>query len=97
LHERFAHGIDESVPRGADWHRLLVDQLSVPIPGLRAALLPAELIGRIDELRRFRHAFRHMYFFDLDWLRLEPLIASTPSLLADFERTLDDLLTQLGA
>jgi len=94
---RLAHGIDESVPTGSDSHRLLLDQLSVPIPSLRPSLLSPELTTRIDELRRFRHAFRHMYFFDLEWARLRPLVTAAPALLLDFERAIDDLLVQLGA
>lgn len=94
---RLAHGVDESVPTGSDSHRLLLDQLSEAIPMLRPALLDRELALRIDEFRRFRHAFRHMYFFDLDWARLQPLVAATPTVLADFERALDELLSLLGA
>jgi hypothetical protein len=94
---RLAHGVDESVPTGNDSHRLLLDQLSEPIPTLRPALLSRELAVRIDEFRRFRHAFRHMYFFDLDWARLSLLVAATPALLADFDGALDELLLRLGA
>jgi hypothetical protein len=68
---------------------------------LRAQLLAErsrpDLATRIDELRRFRHAFRHMYFFDLEWARLQPLVTAAPALLLDFERAMDDLLVQLGA
>jgi hypothetical protein len=94
---RLAHGIDESVPTGNEAHRLLLDQMSEPIPSLRPALLGRELAARIDEYRRFRHAFRHMYFFDLDWARLTPLVAEAPALLTDFERCIDELFAHLGA
>jgi hypothetical protein len=94
---RLAHGVDESVPTGNDSHRLLIDPLSESIPTLRPALLSRELASRIDEFRRFRHAFRHMYFFDLDWARLNPLIAATPAVLAEFENAIDELLSVLGA
>jgi hypothetical protein len=94
---RLAHGIDESVPSGIESHRLLIDQMSVAIPSLRPAVLSQELAVRLDEYRRFRHAFRHMYFFDLDWARLGPLVTAVPALVGDFERTIDDLLSTLGA
>jgi hypothetical protein len=94
---RLAHGVDESVPTGNDSHRLLVDQMSEPIPSLRPALLERELAARVDEYRRFRHAFRHMYYFDLDWPRLLPLIAGAPELLDAFEAAIDELLSRLGA
>ena len=94
---RLAHGIDESVPTGNESHRLLIDQLSEPIPELRPALLDRELAARIDDYRRFRHAFRHMYFFDLEWARLKPLVAGVPALLGDFDRAVDELFSRLGA
>lgn len=94
---RLAHGVDESVPTGNDSHRLLVDQMSEPIPSLRPALLDRELVARVDEYRRFRHAFRHMYYFDLDWARLLPLVSGAPALLDAFEAALDELLSRLGA
>jgi hypothetical protein len=94
---RLAHGIDESVPSGNESHRLLIDQLSEPIPELRPALLGRELAARIDDYRRFRHAFRHMYFVDLQWPRLQPLLAGVPALLADFDIAIEVLFSQLGA
>ena len=94
---RLAHGIDESVPTGNESHRLLIDQLSEPIPELRPALLSRELVARVDEYRRFRHAFRHMYFFDLEWPRLKPLVAGVPALLGDFDVAVEALFSQLGA
>lgn len=94
---RLAHGIDESVPSCNESHRLLLDQLSEPIAELRPALLSRELAARIDDYRRFRHAFRHMYFFDLEWTRLRPLAAGVPALLADFDRAIEALFAQLGA
>jgi hypothetical protein len=92
---RLAHGIDESVPTGNESHRLLIDQLSQPLPGLRPALISRELAARIDDYRRFRHAFRHMYFFDLKWERLRPLAAEVPALLSSFYDAIDVLFAQL--
>lgn len=60
--------------------------------------LSSTLSGRApDEYRRFRHAFRHMYYVDLDWARLLPLVTGAPALLDAFEAALDELLSRLGA
>jgi hypothetical protein len=93
---RIAHGVDESVPTGSESHRLLLDQMSAPISDLRPQVLSEELLPRLDELRRFRHAFRHMYFFDLDWARVRPLVDAVPDTLRSFERALDALLEALA-
>ena len=36
------------------------------IPKIRPAVLPADLRGFLNDLRGFRHAFRHTYEFELD-------------------------------
>jgi len=92
---RVAHGIDEAVPTGHGWHRLLVDQMSAPIEGIRPAVLDGQLAAETDEYRRFRHAFRHMYFFDLDWSRVRPLLEGAAQLAGKLERALDGLLVTL--
>jgi hypothetical protein len=93
---RLAHGIDESVPTGPESHRLLLDQLAAPVEGLRPALLDAALAAELDELRRYRHAFRHTYFFDLAWDKLRPLLARASAVHAAFEGSLEALLGALG-
>jgi hypothetical protein len=55
----------------------LLAAVAAPIDGLRPAVLGRPLAARLDEYRRFRHAFRHMYFFDIDWLRVQPLLAGS--------------------
>jgi predicted GNAT family acetyltransferase len=92
---RIAHGVDESVPSGHESHRLLLDQMSAPLLGLRPALLDRALSARVDEYRRFRHAFRHMYFFDLDWDRIRPLLDGAADLAAAFGAALDALLADV--
>jgi hypothetical protein len=37
-----------------------------------------------------------MYFFDLDWQRVCPLLDGVASLHADFRAALDGLMTSLG-
>ena len=90
---RVAHEFDEYVPKGRLHHRLLIDQLSAPIDGLRPAVLDADLARSADEYRRFRHAFRHMYFFDLKWSGLEPLARGARGFATQIRLAIDELLT----
>lgn len=66
LLERVARLVDEDVPSGATWHRDLLLQMRLELPGLRPALLPEPAIPELDELRKFRHFFRNAYVLDLD-------------------------------
>ena len=52
------------------WHRALLADAALAVPGLRPALFPGSVEGDWDELRRFRHFLRHAYPLDLDPRRL---------------------------
>lgn len=48
------------------WHRSVVRRMAVEVPGIRPRVWSLELTEHVDELRRFRHAFRHIYDSGLD-------------------------------
>lgn len=73
---RIAEELDGSAPSGDEWHRLLLDQMSLDIPEVRPALLTPELSRELHVLRRFRHRVRHAYDEDYEWGKMaEPLEA----------------------
>ena len=47
-------------PDGADWHRRLLDRMTVPTE-VRPALLDAATAKGLAELMCFRHVVRHLY------------------------------------
>jgi len=55
------------------YHTDLLRRMRVEIEGVRPALLSPETFGLLDELRRFRHLFRHAYGVRLDGARLADL------------------------
>lgn len=57
----FENQIDERT-----WHREPVKRMTLEIETVRPAVWSRELARHIDELRRFRHAFRHVYDSSLD-------------------------------
>jgi|GEM_PF-162800 len=48
------------------FHANLLKRMRVPIEGMRPAVLSAQSYASLDELRGFRHVFRHAYSFGLD-------------------------------
>lgn len=69
--ERVVRQLDASIPTGDRWHRELLSQISVEVPGVRPPVVPRALIGDLAALLGFRHFFRHSYGIDLDVTRLE--------------------------
>ena len=88
LFEQIASVVDRSVPSARDWHRELLRQMTVDVPGLRPPVLSAETAAAIDEYRRFRHVVRNVYAFELDEERVDDLARS---LGPTFERISADL------
>ncbi|MBL8965553.1 MAG: hypothetical protein JNG85_01020 [Spirochaetaceae bacterium] len=75
----FENGLDSN-----SWHAELVDRMCVEIEGLRPRLFDRSYARRMDELRRFRHAFRNLYQSELDPRRLKLVDEGIPSLVVDF-------------
>jgi hypothetical protein len=53
--EIIAKAIDRSVPGGEKWHKMLLEQMSNEIPGIRPAVISTETRDALDQFRMFRH------------------------------------------
>ena len=73
----------------------LLRRMQLEIQGIRPALLSAETAAGLDELRRFRHFYRHAYTADLDPGRVTDLAAGAVRVRRDFDRDLERFLAQL--
>lgn len=83
--ERVAKYLDQLLPHGGDWHDELLRQMTLEIPNVRPALIPAELKARLDGYRRFRHVVRKGYERALEWERMAHLVRELPRLRQDLE------------
>ncbi|WP_025322447.1 ribonuclease toxin HepT-like protein [Deferrisoma camini] len=88
--ERVARTVDEVVPTGRDWHRELLRQMAVPVPGLRPAVLPDSTARALQEYLGFRHVVRNVYAFQFDPERLQRLGENLPTVSAGLRAALSD-------
>jgi len=58
---QIAEAVDDNLPRGDNWHDLLLRQMMREVPRIRPAVISAETGRLLDELRRFRHVVRNVY------------------------------------
>lgn len=86
--ERIALRVDGQVPGGAFSHANLLAQMAHERPGVRPAVLNEELWLRLQDYLEFRHFFRHAYGYNLEWLRLAPLVEGMEEILADLQKQL---------
>ena len=90
--ERICDEFENHFERRGDYHEKLLHRLSLDIPGIRPAFIPADQTARLRELKGFRHVMRHAYDLALREDRLTELAASAravaeavPVWCADFE------------
>src|SRR4030066_2281436 len=65
IFRRIASRIDRDTPSGDDWHTELLIRMSIPIDGIRPAVISEDLKERLAEYLRFRHLFRKINCFEL--------------------------------
>lgn len=73
LFKRVAETFENNVDDLSRYHRDLLRRMSFELPGVRPALLTVQTYRTLDELRRFRHLFRHAYAYQLDPRRVADL------------------------
>ncbi len=89
IFRRIAIELGDGVPQSRNWHQDLLQEMGHR-SNARPAVLSGELQGRLKEYLQFRHLFRNLYAFRLEWERMEALVL-------DAERVLGDLMGDLGA
>jgi len=82
-----AKGIDQDVPAGAQWHRVLLTWMTETTSN-RGPVLTVDTAHRLANYLAFRHFYRHSYTFLLEWDELEKLVMSLAEV---WEQTRDEL------
>jgi hypothetical protein len=86
------------------WHRAILENLSVEVPGFRPALLSDSTRMALDELRKFRHFTRYYFEFEYDWDKILFLLkkyhtvrSQIHSELEAFEEFIQSLLNEASS
>ena len=94
LFELIARAFENQID-GPTYHVDLLRRMKAEITGVRPALLTAGLAGRLNELRGFRHFFRHAYDSELHPERVIGLAATAMTLRRGLRDALDRFLERL--
>jgi hypothetical protein len=77
--------IDDDLPSGSSWHIQLLQRMATDLETIRPAVFDRATARQLDEYLRFRHLFRNMYGFDLEWERCNKLLVDLPETFARLE------------
>lgn len=92
---QIAEEIDGGVPGGVAWHQQLLQRMTIIISERRPAVIDEALARSLNEFLRFRHLFRHIYGFELEWERIRPLLEDLPKVKGEFIRQIDGFIAFL--
>ena len=86
--EDIARTVDNTVPRGPEWHRDLILQVAAEVSTVRPPVIGQATRFCLDEFRGFRHIVRNVYTFNLKSTRLKELTDKVRECYLDFEQDL---------
>ena len=61
-----ADAFENQIGDGGGWHIELLSRMRRDIPGVRPSVIEDADVRALDELRSFRHVFRHAYALEID-------------------------------
>jgi hypothetical protein len=82
IFELIATAVDGVLPKGENWHQVLLQQMAKDIPKVRPAVISKTTCKCLDEYRGFRHIVRNVYTFKLDPAKMEKLVDEAPKALS---------------
>ncbi|MBI5208278.1 MAG: hypothetical protein HY934_10905 [Candidatus Firestonebacteria bacterium] len=71
LFQEIAKTFENNIEDLSKYHRELLKRMHIEIPSIRPKLLSNEAYTLLDELRGFRHIFRHSYDYELSSIKVE--------------------------
>ncbi len=77
------------------WHKELLDRMQTEIQGIRPALISEAAYEFLNELRGFRHVFRHAYGIKLEPAKIKIVLKKTLALKKIYKKDLAAFLAQL--
>ena len=79
-------GLDET----EQCHKALLYRMTLPLEGIRPAVISEELAADLDEYLAFRHVFRNIYGFELKGERIIRLSDRLAEVAASFKKEISD-------
>ena len=92
---RIVKTVDGSSPGSGDWHSELLYVATRKTPGLRPAIISAEMHEVLNEYKAFRHLFRHAYAKELRWRKMDHLALDINQVWSLFASSISELIVFL--
>jgi uncharacterized protein YutE (UPF0331/DUF86 family) len=88
LFEIVARTFENNIHDKGRYHLELLKRMTIAIQDVRPSLLSEEVFVLLDNLRSFRHFFRHAYSYDLDERKVRIVLADSMKLRHIYQKDL---------
>ncbi len=95
IFKEVARTFENNIADPERWHRELLIKMTLEVEGIRPRLISEESFIILDELRAFRHFFRHAYGIPLDYERVKRLVEKATGLKEILHNDLDRFANML--
>lgn len=89
---QIAAAFENNLSDQSGWHTQLLQRMTLNLTPIRPAIINQEAYEHLDELRRFRHVFRHSYHIKLDVTRLQLVQTKAMALQRIYLRQIETFL-----
>jgi len=90
-----AKHFENTIEDESRYHIELLQRMSIDIEGVRPPLLKRETMNWLDELRAFRHVFRHAYSYEIDKKKLQIVLEAAENLSECYKDDVANFLKRL--
>jgi len=95
LFKMVAHAFENQIEDKSQYHMELLRRMSISIQGVRPALFSHESYLLLDNLRSFRHFFRHAYSYELDPRKVSIVMQDAGKLRSRYRKDIQAFLRDL--
>ena len=86
IFERIAEELNGGLPEGKEWHRQLLRDMTLELKEIRPSVISEATEKYLAEYLRFRHIFRNIYGYTLEWQLMERLVENFEDILTTFKK-----------
>jgi hypothetical protein len=95
IFETIARDMSGGILAGEKWHKILLYRMTLPVSGVRPAVITKELAADLDEYLSFRHVFRNIYGYELQGKRLQSLVEGFETITGEFHSQIKAFLKKI--
>lgn len=88
IFELIAIHVDDKLPKGENWHQVLLQQMTEELADIRPAVISDSNRQGLEEFRGFRHVVRNVYSYKFDPGRIEKLVEKAKPLFVQLRAEL---------